>query len=228
MDRFKLAVFDLDGTLVNVDSIWRFLHVKLGTWSKAKLYAEMFHRGEIDYATWARLDVSLWRGVPFKLIEEFISEIGYVEDAYETVNWFKKSGCKVGVISAGLYVLAEKAMLDFNLDFAEANRLIVRDGLLTGEVDVTVAHNEKDKVLDNVIRRFGVRREECIAVGDDESNISLFKAVGLSIAFNPTSKEVAENADIVVSGRLSNIIPKLVEFLSKRGFSYQTSTETRV
>jgi len=228
MDRFKLVVFDLDGTLVNVDSIWRFLHMKLGTWSRAKLYAEMFYRGEIDYATWARLDVSLWRGVPFKLIEEFILEIGYVEEAYETINWFKKSGCKVGVISAGLSVLAEKAMLDFNLDFAEANRLIVRDGLLTGEVDVTVAHNEKDKVLDNVIRRFGVRREECIAIGDDESNISLFKAVGLSVAFNPTSKEVAENANIVVFGKLSNIVSELVEFLSKRSFSRLTSTETKV
>jgi phosphoserine phosphatase len=215
MDRFKLVVFDLDGTLVNVDSVWRFLHVKLGTWGKAKLYAEMFYRGEVDYTTWARLDVSLWRGVPFKLIEEFASEIGYVEDAYETVNWFKKSGCKVGVISAGLSVLAEKAMLDLDLDFAEANRLIVRNGLLTGEIEVTVAHGEKDKVLDNVIRRFGVGREECIAIGDDESNVSLFKVVGLSIAFNPKSKDVAENADIVVFGGLSNTVSKVVEFLSR-------------
>lgn len=214
MNRFKLVVFDLDGTLISVDSIWRFLHEKLNTWSKAKLYAEMFYRGEIDYATWARLDVSLWRGVPFKLIEDLTSEIGYVENAYETVNWFKRMGCKVGVISAGLSVLAEKAMLDFNLDFAEANRLIVRNGLLTGEVEVTVAHGEKDKVLDKIIHRFGVRREECIAIGDDESNISLFKLVGLSIAFNPTSKEVAENADIVVLGKLSNVISKTVGLLS--------------
>lgn len=211
-NRFKLVVFDLDGTLINVDSIWRFLHEKLNTWSKAKVYAEMFYRGEIDYATWARLDVSLWRGVPFKLIEDFSSEIGYVENAYETVSWFRRMGCKVGVISAGLSVLAEKVMLDFNLDFAEANRLIVRNGLLTGEVEVTMAHGEKDKVLDKVIRRFRVKRDECIAIGDDESNISLFKIVGLSIAFNPKSKEVAENADVVVLGKLSNVVSKMVEF----------------
>ncbi len=214
MNRFKLVVFDLDGTLTNVDSVWRFLHEKLNTWSKAKTYAEMFYRGEIDYATWARLDVSLWRGIPFKLVEGLISEVGYVENAYETVNWFKRMGCKVGVISAGLSVLAEKAVLDLGLDFAEANSLIVKDGLLTGEVEVTVAHGEKDKVLDKVLRRFGVCKEECIAIGDDESNISLFKAVGLSIAFNPTSKEVAENADIVVLGKLSNTISKIVELLS--------------
>lgn len=214
VNRFKLVVFDLDGTLINVDSIWRFLHEKLNTWSKAKLYAEMFYRGEIDYSTWARLDVSLWKGIPFKLIEDLASEIGYVENAYETVNWFRRMGCKVGVISAGLSVLAEKAMLDLNLDFAEANRLIVRNGLLTGEVEVTVAHGEKDKVLDKIIHRFGVRREECIAIGDDESNISLFKLVGLSIAFNPISKEVAENADIVVLGKLSNVISKTVGLLS--------------
>ncbi|MEM2448334.1 MAG: HAD family phosphatase [Candidatus Bathyarchaeia archaeon] len=216
VNRFKLVVFDLDGTLISVDSIWRFLHEKLNTWSKAKLYAEMFYSGKIDYVTWARLDVSLWRGIPLKRIEDLTSEIEYVENSHETVSWFKRMGFKVGVISAGLSVLAERAMLDFNLDFAEANRLTVRNGLLTGEVEVTVAHGEKDKVLDNIIRRFGIEREECIAIGDDESNISLFKAVGLGIAFNPTSREVAENADIVVYGRLLNVVSKVADLISQR------------
>lgn len=214
MGYFKLVVFDLDGTLISIDSIWRFLHEKLNTWYKAKRYAEMFYRGEIDYATWARLDVTLWRGLPFKLIEDLISEVEYTENAYETVHWFKRMGFKVGIISAGLSILADRVKSDFNLDFAEANKLIVRDGLLTGEVEVTVAHGEKDKVLDKIIHRFGIERRECIAIGDDESNISLFKAVGLSIAFNPTSQKVAENADIVVLGKLSNIIPKIADLIS--------------
>lgn len=196
---FKLAVFDLDGTLTDVESIWGFLHRRLGTWDKARVHAEMFYSGRIDYAEWARLDTALWKGVPYRRVRELVSEIGYVEGAYETVEGLRRMGLRVGVISAGLRVVAEKAMRDLSLDFAEANELVVKDGVLTGEIIVRVSHGEKHVILDEVRRRFSAEMSECVAVGDDITNISLFKAVGLSIAYNPTCREVAENADYVVS-----------------------------
>lgn len=196
---FKLVVFDLDGTLTDVDSIWGFLHRKLGTWSRARIHADMFYSGKIDYVEWARLDTALWKGVPYSRIVELVSEIGYVEGAYETVRELKEMGLRVGVISAGLKVVADKAMIDLGLDFAEANELVVRDGVLTGEIIVRVSHGEKHIVLDRVRRRYSAEMEECVAVGDDITNISLFNAVGLSIAYNPTCRGVVESADYVIS-----------------------------
>ena len=212
---FKLVVFDLDGTLTDVDSIWGFLHRRLGTWDRARVHAEMFYRGEIDYAEWARLDTALWKGVPFSRIEALVSEVGYVDGAYEVVERLKGMDLKVGVISAGLKVVAKKAMRDLGLDFAEANELVVRDGLLTGEIAIKVSHGEKHMVLDKIRRRFSVEMSECVAVGDDITNISLFKAVGLSIAFNPTCREVAENADYVVSD-LREVVSIVEEVMARR------------
>lgn len=204
--RFRLIAFDLDGTLTKIDSIWRLLHDRLGTWSRAKVYADMFYRGEINYAAWARLDAALWKGIPFKQVEGIVSEIEYADGAYEVVERLRAMGLKVGVISAGLSVVADRALRELRLDFAEANRLTVKNGVLTGEIVVEVSHGEKDRVLDKVRARFSVSRGECIAVGDDVTNISLFKAVGLSIAFNPTTSEVAESAHVVVKGDLRRVV----------------------
>ena len=57
MQKLRLIVFDVDGTLLKVTSSWQFLHEKLGTWNKGKQHAEEFYQGIITYEEWARLDL---------------------------------------------------------------------------------------------------------------------------------------------------------------------------
>ena len=66
MGTLKLVVFDVDGTLIKVNSSGQFLHKKLGTWHKGKQHAKQFHQGTITYEEWAKLDVSLWKGLTIK------------------------------------------------------------------------------------------------------------------------------------------------------------------
>ncbi|MFQ6085233.1 MAG: hypothetical protein ACE5OY_03085 [Candidatus Bathyarchaeia archaeon] len=40
--RIRLVVFDLDGTLTTIRSIWRLIHDELGTWDKAREFRERF------------------------------------------------------------------------------------------------------------------------------------------------------------------------------------------
>ncbi|MFX1451434.1 MAG: HAD hydrolase family protein, partial [Promethearchaeota archaeon] len=51
---------------------------------------------------------------------------------------------------------------------------------------------------------------QCIAVGDNENDTSLFKVVGLSIALNPQNSIVAEAADIIIKG---NDLRKILNFI---------------
>jgi phosphoserine phosphatase len=54
--------------------------------------------------------------------------------------------------------------------------------------------------------------KECVAVGDDETMVPLFEKVGLSIAFNPCSKNVEEHAKIVVkSNSLLDVLPYILD-----------------
>ncbi len=211
MKRLRLVVFDVDGTLIRINSSWRFLHQKLGTWERGSKYADQFFRGQISYEDWAKLDASLWKHTPLERIQKIIDNIPYTDGTFEVATLLKNEGLKVVLLSAGLSVVTDKVSREIGADDSYANELIVRDGFLTGEVKVNVSFENKDGVLCNILQKFGVASDECAAVGDDETMIPLFNSVGLGIAFNPRVETVEKQADIVVRGNdLRGVLPYLL------------------
>jgi len=211
MEKLKLVIFDVDGTLVKVNSSWQHLHEVLGTWDQGKRYAEQFFQGNITYEEWAQLDASLWRDLPLERIKEIIRDIPYVDGAKDVLATLRRSGLKVVLLSAGLSLVTERIENDVGVDYSLANELIVKNGFLTGGVKVKVPFDAKLSVLRRLLRRFGVSMAECAAVGDDETLIPLFKEVGLGIAFNPHSERVKMSARFVVKGNdLRDILPFLL------------------
>jgi phosphoserine phosphatase len=211
MKRFKLVVFDVDGTLIKTHS-WRHLHEALGTWDRGSKNLELFFRKGISYEEWARLDAALWRGQPLKRIRQIVKAMPYTEGAREAIVTLRRKGFKVVLLSAGLSFITERIQREIGVDAALTNELIVKDGYLTGEVKVNVSFNNKDKALLSILEGFNVGMKECVAVGDDETMVPLFEKVGLSIAFNPCSKNVEEHAKIVVkSNSLLDVLPYILD-----------------
>jgi len=209
--KLRLVVFDVDGTLTKVVSSWQFLHERLGTWDKGKQYAEQFFRGVITYEDWARLDASLWRGLKLGRVRQIVDSIPYTNGAQDVIATLRGNGFKVVLLSAGLSLVTERIEREIRLDGSLANELKVENGLLTGEVKVNVSVDNKDTVLLRMLKKFNLGIDECAAVGDDETLIPLFEGVSLSIAFNPRSWVVEEQADIVVkSDDLREVLPYLL------------------
>ena len=210
MKKPKLVVFDVDGTLVKIASSWQFLHEKLGTWDAGKQHAEQFFRGAITYGDWAKLDASLWTGLKLQRIQQIFDCLSYTDGAKEVIATLRRKGLKVILLSAGLTLVTKKVEKEVNADDAIANELKVKNGLVTGGVRVHVSVNNKDKVLEHILKKFDLTMEECAAVGDDETLIPLFEKVGLSIAFNSHSEIVKNKADFVVEGNdLRRVLPLL-------------------
>jgi len=208
--RLRLIIFDVDGTLIPVRSSWQYLHKKLGTWNRGRKYAQLFFEGRISYEDWARLDASLWRGIPIARVRQIVRRIPYVRGAPSTIRVLKERGYRIVLLSAGLSVITDRISRELGVDGAIANELLVRDGVLTGEVNVQVSFHNKDQALQRLLPRFGVDVKECAAVGDDETMIPLFRRVGLAIAFNPQSPIVERNAHVTVrSENLQDILPHL-------------------
>ncbi len=209
--KLKLVVFDVDGTLVKIASSWQFLHKKLGTWGKGKQHAKQFFRGAITYEDWARMDASLWKGVKIERIKQIVDMIPYATGAQEVIATLRRNGLKVILLSAGLSIVTKRVQREMRTDYDLANELKVEDGLITGDVEVNVSVYNKDKVLQSILKKFGLRMDECAAVGDDETLIPLFKRVGLSVAFNARSEAVKNKADFVVEGSdLQKVLPLLL------------------
>jgi phosphoserine phosphatase len=210
MNQYKLVVFDVDGTLMKTLS-WRHLHKALGTWNQGRKYFEQFLHGRITYEQWACLDAALWRGQPLRKIRRIVNSMPYTNGAQEVLATLRRKGFKVLLLSAGLSFVTERIRKEIGVDAALANELIAKNGYLTGEVKVNVTFNNKHEALRSMLKKFNTKTNECIAVGDDETLIPLFKKVGLAIAFNPRSKEVEKHADIVVkSDNLRSVLPHIL------------------
>lgn len=207
--QIQLAVFDLDGTLTKIESIWQYLHVKLGTWETGRISAEKYWRGEMTYQEWAEKDSILWKDVSVAKVISILREIPFIDGALETFEELKRRWIWTGIVSAGISLLADRAKKELGADFAVANKLLYEEGKLTGKIRVKVSLRNKDEVIKEMAWMLGVDLESCAVVGDNVFDLP--DGVGLKIAFNPKSADVREIADIIIeSGDLTDVLGYLV------------------
>jgi phosphoserine phosphatase len=215
MTKFKLALFDLDGTLTTERSAWEYIHRRLGVWNgKAEKFQEAYLRGEISYDEFCRLDAAIWKGMKVSMIREILRQIPLQPGAGELISYLQEKGVSLGIISSGLSFLAERIKEDFGFDYAVANELQAEDGILTGGIRIHVHYDQKAEWVEFARQTFQVQREEIFAVGDSAGDIPMFRACGLSIAFNCHSPHLASIATICISeSDLRHLIPILTPYL---------------
>ena len=64
--------------------------------------------------------------------------------------------------------------------------------------------------MEKILKQFGVKPEEVIAIGDSKGDMDMFQMVGFSIAFNSSCLELDQIANICIqSQNLADIIPRL-------------------
>jgi len=213
--KIKAIVFDVDGVLTEIDSVWQYIHKNLGTSEQAKINAIMFKKGLIDYAEWARRDVSLWKGLSFQKIKEIIAAIPVRAGAEELFHYLKKvKNLKIIALSAGLEIVIEHLKETLEIDYHLANILVTKNGVITGAVEVLVGYNDKGSVMSKLCEKAGIKTNECIAVGDSEVDVPMFKVASIGIAFNPKDEITAKSADVIVnSNNLKSLIPVIDSLL---------------
>jgi phosphoserine phosphatase len=209
--RFKLVIFDLDGTLTQERSIWEYIHKQLGKWyGFAEEYQNLFLAGKISYEEFCERDALVWKGMRVEELLEIAQTVPFHPGVNELINFLKQKGLKLSMISSGLSLLSNWVHERYGFDYSVSNNLLHENGVLTGKVKIQVYFDKKAEWVRKILNQFEVKLEEVIAVGDSRGDIDMFQMVGFSIAFNSSCKELDKIASACIqSQNLADIIPKL-------------------
>jgi phosphoserine phosphatase len=90
-------------------------------------------------------------------------------------------------------------MADLHVDYLEANRLEIKEGVITGRLAAPIVDRAgKARALERFAHDVGVPLEQTVAVGDGANDIDMLSVAGLGIAFN-AKPVVQEHADAALS-----------------------------
>jgi phosphoserine phosphatase len=208
---FKLATFDLDGTLTQERSIWEYIHKRLGKWyGFAEQYQSQFLAGKISYEEFCERDAQVWKGMRVEEVFEIVKTVPFHPGVGELVQYLKGKGLKLSLVSSGLSLLSDWVLQKYGFDYSVSNDLLHENGVLTGRVKIRVYYDKKAEWVRRILRDFRVKPEEVIAVGDSKGDIDMFQMVGFSVAFNSSCAELDQVASICIPSRdLADIIPRL-------------------
>jgi phosphoserine phosphatase len=209
--RFKLVIFDLDGTLTQERSIWEYVHKRLGKWyGFAEDYQRQFLAGEITYQRFCELDAEVWKGMKGEELLEIVKRVPFHPGVDKLISYLKDKGLKLSMVSSGLSILSNWVHEKYGFDYSVSNDLLHENGTLTGEVKIKVRYDKKAEWVEKILKQFGVKPEEAIAIGDSRGDIDMFRVVGFSIAFNSSCRDLDQIASVCIqSQNLADVIPRL-------------------
>jgi phosphoserine phosphatase len=126
------------------------------------------------------------------------------------INYLKNKGLKFAMISSGLSVLTQWVHQRYGFDYSVSNDLLHENGILTGKVKIQVYYDKKAEWVKKILKQFGVKAEEVMAIGDSVGDIDMFQMVGFSVAFNSSCAGLDQIANLCISSNnLADIIPNL-------------------
>ncbi|MBW6462375.1 MAG: HAD family phosphatase [DPANN group archaeon] len=199
MGKIKLAVFDLDGTVVKYGGRWHSSWDAIGDASGHKeehdRICDYYYPRKDKYDEWLQKNAELLIGIKISEIGKSIFPPPYADGVKDTVDFLKKMNCLCGLLSSGVDFVADRVKEDLLLDFSVANKLDVIDGAFTGTAKTIVQLWDKDKKLVELAEKFNVPLSQVLFIGDHENDISAMNVAGHSIAFCPKTSEVRNVAD---------------------------------
>lgn len=202
----RLVVMDMDSTLIQIEVIDELARMH-GVVDRVSEITAKAMAGELDFEQSLRARVGLLEGMKYEQALELSRKLPVTDGARDLLRVIQKLGYKTGVISGGFTFAANSLKAELGVDYAYANELEVKDGVLTGRVlDPVVTPQRKADLLDAIAQREGIALEQTIAVGDGANDLTMLERAGLGIAFHAKAR-LKEAADTSLSaGGLDRIL----------------------
>ena len=208
----RLVVMDVDSTLIR-DEVIELLARHAGREAEVAAVTERAMRGELDFAASLHERVATLEGLPVSVFDDVLDAVRLTPGARTLVATLQDLGFAVGLVSGGFLEVVGPLAESLGIRHVHANRLEVRDGLLTGRVKGQVVDRAmKATMLRQFAAAEGLPLSRTVAVGDGANDLDMLATAGLGGAFN-AKPAVRASADTALN------LPYLDAVLYLLGFS---------
>lgn len=181
-----LVAFDFDGTLTQSDLL-ALLGREYNVAGEVRGLVEQGLRDEAAFERTLRQRTSMLKGMPEQRVDAAFDRCKLRSRAADLISNLRRSGVTVAIITGSFERGVEAALRRANVavDHTVANRLVIRNGAVTGDVEGPLLDAEKDLALEEIALDEGVDTERTIAVGNGPTDRPMLRAAGTAIGFKP-------------------------------------------
>ena len=204
---FKLVVFDMDSTLINIECIDELADFA-GRKTEVSEITEAAMRGELEYRESLQKRVAILEGLNARVLARVFSERLLLNPgARELLEALQNANIHTALLSGGFTYFTERLRIELGLDFATSNELEIVSGKLTGKVVGKIIDAQaKADTLTALMAEFGLRQDQVMAVGDGANDLLMMAAAGTSVAYHAKPATQAKATHAINHGGLDSIL----------------------
>jgi phosphoserine phosphatase len=183
--RKRLLIADMDSTMIRQECIDE-LGVAAGLGDPIKAITARAMRGELDFAGALKERVALLKGLDAAVIGKIIRErITYMPGGRTLIATMKAHGAYTALVSGGFHQFTEKIASHLGFDENSANRLVIENGKLTGQVEEPfLGEVAKREAVRRIAAERGLDTADAIAVGDGANDVAMLIEAGMGVALH--------------------------------------------
>ncbi|MDC0498764.1 phosphoserine phosphatase SerB [Alphaproteobacteria bacterium] len=179
----KLLISDMDGTIIENETLNDIANF-LGKGDQVKKITDLGLKGRLDFSTSLENRVNLLKGLRLSSLEEAKRIVTFKKGAKKLFQVLKDNKFTTVLVSGGFKPITTYVQKYLAMDYEYSNTFGVIGDLFDGTTNGPIINaNYKEKIVNKLLKKFNLKQNQIVGIGDAANDMNMLLSVGLPIAF---------------------------------------------